>query len=76
MFHKEIFFLKKPLTFRVGECTLLSYHNIRKNDEIEKDFCFIIFFAYIGAWLKSAKCKLDQDCMEYREGSHCVTGEF
>lgn len=29
--------------FSVGECTLLSYHKIRKTDEIEKDFCIVIF---------------------------------
>lgn len=49
MFHKEIFFPYKNLKFSVGECTLLSYHKIRKTDEIEKDFCIIIiiFFLHI-----------------------------
>lgn len=41
--HKEIFFLYKTSMFSVGEGTLLSYHKIRKADEIEKDFCIIIF---------------------------------
>jgi len=43
--------------FSVGECTLLSYHKLRKTDVMfEKDF---FFPPCVGARLKSAKFKLD-----------------
>lgn len=51
-----------------------SYLTIKleKLMRLKKTFVFFFFFAYIGAWLKSAEFKLDlvtsQDCMEYGEG--------